>query len=116
MLLDLAGDEATFTIGVTRLVVIDPLATLVRSPKLFLFLIDVVLDDRVRNVQDGLRGTIVLLEKNDLGIRKMLFEIENVLDVSLTKTVDALRIVADDADVLLLFGQVIYHCELQRVC
>ena len=62
-----------------------------------------------------MRRAVVLFKQNDLGRRKMLFESKNVSDVGLAKSINALSIITDDADILLLFGEEAYQCELESI-
>ena len=65
----------------------------------------VVLDDRVRCIEDRLRRAVVLLERDDLRVRPVAFEVEQVLDRGSPERVDALVHVADDEDVAPLPGE-----------
>ena len=56
-------DETALAVGVGRLVIKYPLAAGVRRPQLFLFLVDVVFDYRVSDVEYRLRRSIVLFEQ-----------------------------------------------------
>ena len=61
-------------------------------------------DQRVRDVEDRLRRAIVLLERHDRRAGELLREIEDVAEVRAAERVDALRVVADDGDVLVRRG------------
>ena len=62
----------------------------------------VVLDDMVGGVQDGLGGAVVLFQLDDGGVGKVALEVQDDLDVRAPEGVDALVVVADDADVFVL--------------
>ncbi len=64
-----------------------------------------MLDDRPGDVQDGLRGAVVLLEPEHLAVGVVPLEVQDVPDIRPAERVDALGIVADHADVLEAFGQ-----------
>src|SRR5687768_8748363 len=115
MFFDPPRNKTSLAIGVGRLKIKDPFPARIRRPKLFLFLIYVSGDYRVRGVENGLRRTVILFEQNDLRIREGVLEFKNVSNVRLPKSVDALRIVPYYANILLLLGQVLYHRELQRI-
>ena len=59
----------------------------------------VVGDHLVRRVENDPRAPVILLQPDDLRIRIILFEIENVANVRPAPSVDALVIVPDDAEV-----------------
>ena len=65
----------------------------------------VVSDQAVGGRHDGLRGTVVLLQAEFPGLGIILLETEDVFDAGTPESVDALRIVAHDADVVVRFGE-----------
>ena len=69
-------------------------ATRVR-PQALLNLAAIVCDHRVGSVEDRAGGTIILLELDKLGVRKVLLEIEDVPDLRAAKAVDALGVVTN---------------------
>ena len=69
----------------------------------------------MRRVEDRLGRAVVLLEQNDLGVEKMLLEFQDIADIRLPETIDRLRIVADHANILLFFREIIDQRKLQRV-
>ena len=115
MILDPRGDESAFTVRIRGLEVKDSVATVVFRPKFLFFLVDIVIDDRVRRIKNRLRRAVILLQQDHFCIRKLLFKIENVPDVCLPESVNTLRIVADNTDVLLLFSEKCDQSELKRV-
>ena len=68
-------------------------------PERFALSAGVVGDDVVGRVQDAAGAAVVLLETDGAGILILLFKVEDVLDRRTAELVDALVIVADDADV-----------------
>ena len=69
------------------------------GPKFLGFATRVATDHRVGGVQDGLGGTVVLVEHHDGGVRERLLELEDVADVCPSELVDRLVAVADHEDV-----------------
>ena len=68
----------------------------------FAFALRVVRDHRARGFQDILGGAVILLQTDDRGVRKVLLEIENVVDVRAAPAVDRLVFVAHHADIIVL--------------
>src|SRR3989454_2358032 len=104
--LDLSRDDLGFMRLVVRLHHDDGSTTLPVGPQLLLFARGVVPHHRVRRVEDPLRRAIVLLELDDLGVRIVAFEIEDVPHVGAAPAEDRLIVVADDGQVLLEAGEV----------
>ena len=115
MFLDPAGDKTSLLITVISLVIKDPVAVWVCRPELLFLLMYVVLDDRIGRVEYRLRRAVILLQQDHLCLREMLLKLEDVANIRLSEPVNALRVVADHADILLFLGQVVYQRELQRV-
>ncbi len=65
----------------------------------------VVCDDRVRRAEDVLGGAVVLLQPDDFRAGERLLEAEDVFNRRAAELVDALVVVAHDAEVSALFGQ-----------
>ena len=65
----------------------------------------VVRDDGVRGAEDGVRGAVVLLERDELRAREVALELEDVADVGAAERVDRLVRVADGADVPVLAAE-----------
>src|SRR5947208_2801934 len=76
---------------------------------------NIVRDNGVRDIKDGLGRSVILLQQDHLGVLEMCLEIENVPNIRLPESIDTLRIVTHDTDVLLLLGEIADQCELQRV-
>ena len=74
-----------------------------------------LLDRRVGDIQDRGPRSIVLLELGDDGARKVLLEIENVVDAGAAPAVDRLIVVSDDAYVSPLVGKQANQVELRSV-
>ena len=75
----------------------------------------VILNDRIRRVEDVLRRAVVLLQADRAAALVLLFKIQDVCDIRTAELVDALVIVADDADVSLLPHELLHQKVLQPV-
>ena len=75
----------------------------------------VVFDDRVRRIQNVLRGAVVLLQTDRARTGVFLFKIEDIRDIRAAEPVNALVVVADDADVALLTDELLHEKILQPV-
>ena len=75
----------------------------------------VVLDDGVRRVEDILRGAVVLLQADRAAALVFLFKVQNIRDVRAAEFVNALVIVADDADIALFPHELLHQKILQAV-
>ncbi len=62
-------------------------------------------DDAVGRLHYGLCGAVILLKFEYFQVSVVLFKIEDVLNVSPTESIDALRVIAHHHDVLVLRGQ-----------
>ena len=98
-LLHLAGDELRLGALVADLHDLDERALPSRGPQVLALAPPVVGDHRVGGVEDLLRGAVVLLEADDLGVRVVALELEDVADVGAAPRVDALVVVADHGEV-----------------
>ena len=85
-----AGDVAC--LGVLRLgdVTDDFRARAGGGPQLLGATVGVAFNDRVRRGEDVLRGTVVLLQQNRVGVRVVLLEVRNIADISAAEGVDGL--------------------------
>src|SRR6188508_2987073 len=115
MFFDLSRDKTSFAVTVRRLIIKYPIASVVCGPELLLFLVDIVRNYGVGRIQNCLCRAIVLFKQNDLCLWEMMLKFEDVPDVGLSKTVNALRVVSDHADILLLLSQEFDERELQRI-
>ena len=81
----------------------------------FLYLVYILMNERVSGIDDGLGRAVVLLKFEEFGVGINLPEIEDVADVGTAEGIDALRIVAHHADVVLRFSQTLNEQELDVV-
>jgi len=63
---------------------------------------DVVFDQRIGGLEDGVGRAVILLELDDSDLREMLFHVEQVGDLRPTPAVDALIVIADHAEIAML--------------
>ena len=112
---DLLGDGPRLLLVVGKGVQRDLRAVALLGPELLAATADVVLDDRVGRVEDGVGGAVVLLELDDLGLREMLLHVEQVGDLRAAPAVDALVVIADDAEVAMLAGEGLDELELRGI-
>ena len=96
---DAVGDEERFVFAVGSFVVADERAAFAGGPEVLAFALRVLRDDGAGAFEDDLRGAVVLLEADGLGVGEIFFEVEDVLDVGAAPAVDGLVFIADDADV-----------------
>ena len=66
------------------------------GPQLLGATIGVAFDDRIRRRKDVLRGTVVLLEQDRVGVRVVLLEVRNIADIRAAEGVDGLVGVTHD--------------------
>ena len=99
------GDQRGFLLVGVGLDDLDLLALIARRERLLADLLRVLLDDAVRGVHDVLRRAVVLLELEDLRVGEVVLEAQDVLDLRASERIDALRVVAHDADVRMVLGQ-----------
>ncbi len=74
---------------------------LIIGPELLLQLVLILLDDGVGQLQNRLRGAVVLLQPHHRGVRIVALKRQDVADVRPAEGVDALRIIAHHADVFM---------------
>ena len=74
----------------------DASARFVSTVYLFLDLVGIVLDNAVGRADNRLRGAVILFQLNNLGLRKLCLETEDIVNVGTAKGIDALRIIAHD--------------------
>ena len=104
-LLDLPADPAALLALVRGLVDADLLAVSGRGEQALCLAAGVVGHHGVGRVQDVAGGAVVLLQADGAGVRVVLLEVQDVLDVGATPGVDGLVVVADDHEVSELGGQ-----------
>jgi hypothetical protein len=83
----------------------DEIPALDVGPEGLLFAIAVIRDDGRRRIEYHLRGAVVAFETNDLGLREVLLEVENVADIGAAPRVDRLIGVANHRQVAVDFGE-----------
>ena len=97
---DEVGGKQRLVLAIGRVVEADLAAALARRPQILSLALQVVGDHGRGGLQDGLRGAVVLLQADDLGLGKILFEVEDVVDVGAAPGVDRLVLVAHGAEVV----------------
>ena len=75
----------------------------------------VLVNERVSRIDDGLRGTVVTLQLEQLRIRILLAEIENITDIRTAERIDTLRVVTYHTYIVLRCRQTVYQQELDIV-
>ena len=95
--------------------VLDEVATLALGPQPLVLAVAVLADHGRRGVEDDLRRAIVPLELDDLGLGKIVLEVENVAQVGATPAVDRLIGVSDDGEVPVALGQALNQVILRPV-
>ena len=88
MFLDLTCDEACFRFGIESLKVANAFTWRVLRPQGFFFALNVVPDDAAGDVEDVLRRAIILFEADYFRVGKVLFEFQDISDVSSAPTID----------------------------
>ena len=83
----------------------DGTAHLLLAEHLLRYLFAIVADETAGSVHDGLRRPVVALQLEQAHTLVSLLEMEDIVDVRPTETIDALRIVAHHADALPLVRQ-----------
>ncbi len=104
-LLHLAGDELRLGALVGDLHDLDERALPPRGPQVLALALAVVGDHGVGRVEDLLRGAVVLLQADDLRVRVVALELEDVADVGAAPRVDALVVVAHHGEVAVRAGE-----------
>ena len=96
---DLRGDIARLVVLIRGAVERERVTGISLCPERFALAAGVVGDDVVGRVQNAAGAAVVLLEADGARVLVLLFKIEDVLDRRAAELVDALVIIADDADV-----------------
>ena len=112
---DLRGDVLRLVKSAVIALKADVLSLSVLCPEAFCLPPPVIPDHFICRVQYILRRAVILLELNDLRIRKDLFKIQDIFDVGPAETINALVVVAYNAEVPVLFRQKAYKTELGRI-
>src|SRR5476651_246946 len=105
MPLDFADYETRFGFSINRLVIADQLTAWILGPQSLFFALEIVFDNAAGDIEDVLGRAIVLFEADNFRRWKMLFKLEDVLDVRAPPPVYRLIGVADNTDILLPLGQ-----------
>ena len=92
----------------------DQFAPAYLGPQFLVALMEILLDDAGRRVEDDLRRAVVAIERDDSGVGVIFLEIEDVPDVRLAPAVDRLIVIADDEQVSMLLGEQM-HQEILRI-
>ena len=100
--LDLARDPLGLLVLAVGLEALDEHAARVLGPELLVLAALVARHDRVRGVEDELRRAVVLLQLDDRRVGVVALEVEDVAQVRAAPAVDALVVVADDGEVVVL--------------
>ena len=112
---ELVGDPATLVAFVFGVVADDRLAGTLLGPEALGLAARVVVDHRVRSIEDRLARAVVLFQHHGGGLGKRVLELEDVADVGLAEPVDRLVGVADDTHVALGLGEQEHELVLDRV-
>ena len=107
--------EQSLVLAVGRLVVADVRAALARGPQALALALDVIGHHRRCCLQNVLRRAVVLLQADDLGLRKIFFKLENIADVCPAPGVNRLILVAYRAHVVPCAGQHTHQFVLRAV-
>ena len=78
-------------------------------------LVAVAANQTVCRLHDGLRTAVVLLQLEEAGTRQLMLEVEDIVDVGATETVDALRVIAHGTHAQLLPAQLHHDRHLHMV-
>ncbi|CAB4836394.1 unannotated protein [freshwater metagenome] len=100
-----AGHEHRLVALVLGVKAHDAIAAALLAPEVLLLAIRVVLDDRVRRVEDRLRAAVVLVEHDRGDVVERILEQQDVAYIRPAPPVDTLVAVADDGDLLVALGQ-----------
>ena len=104
-LADRVRDIACLTLLTVRAVQLDLRAGAVVGPELLALASDVVADDLVRGIQNVAGRAVVLLQTDGFRVLELLFEFKDIRDGRAAELVNALIVIADDADVLIVPGE-----------
>ena len=102
-------DEIRFRMFIDRGVVFEMRTGIVLRPQTLRRSVRIVLDDRIRRIQDRLRRAIVLLELDELRLRIVLLEIHDIPKIRSTPGINALVRITDRTDILRLPCDVLCH-------
>src|ERR1700751_3828071 len=103
-------------LSIRRLIIANQRTTLARRPEVLSLALRVMRHHSARALQNHLRRAVVLLQSNRPASLKILFELENVFDVSAAPTINRLILVADNAHVATGPRQQLHQLVLWPVC
>ena len=112
---DLLADPRGFFAFILRAIQADLLARVLLGPQCLVLAVFVQGNHLIGSVQNIGAGTVILLELNDLGVREILFKIQNIADIRAAPAVDGLVVVADHTKISALLGQQAYKHILRVV-
>ena len=93
----------------------DFVAAFLRCPEFFVALIGVFGNDAPGGVEYGLRGAIILIERDDGGFGVIFLEVEDIADVCLAPAVYGLVVVADREEIAVPLGEEVDECVLRVI-
>src|SRR5699024_10352634 len=91
------------------------IAGVIVGPQSLFELAAVLLDNRIRCFQNGLRRAIILFQWNLNRILIVVLKVQNIADICAPERIDALGVIADHAQVLIFLGQHICNLVLGMV-
>ncbi len=113
--IDLLDHRARFFFVVGEGVQEDFCAIAFVGPELFAAAAEIVFDDRVRRAKNRVGGAIILLELDDFDFGKMFFHVEQVGNFRAAPAVNALVVIADDAEIAMFLREQVDEFELRGV-
>ena len=102
---DGGGDEMGFPLLIGGLVVQNLFAAAVLCPKGFALALAVAADHGIGGIQNGAGAAVVLLQPDDGGIAELLLEGEDIFDGGTAEFINALVVIAHDAQITVAAGQ-----------
>ena len=81
----------------------------------FLYLMYILMNQRISCIDDGLRRTIIALQLKEPCFRINLPEIEDIAYIRSAERINGLRIISDHADIILRLCQLFYQKELNII-
>ena len=114
--LNSVGDKERFVLAVGCLVVADQASALAIGPQGLAFAAEIVGHHSARGFENDLRRSIILLEPDNAGVGEVFFKLENVADVGAAPGINALVLIANCADVLVLASQQLHQFILGAIC
>ena len=108
-------DEICFRMFIDRGVVFEMRTGIILCPQTLRRSVRIVLDDRIRRIQDRLRRAIVLLELDELCLRIVLLEIHDIPKIRSAPGINTLVCITDRADILRIPCDVLRHQVLRMV-